>query len=147
MRKKIVAGNWKMNKTAAEADVLVSELKSILAAEYKGHAGVLLCVPFPYLGVVAGSVKGTGLSVGAQNCSQHDWGAYTGETSAPMLASIGIGHVIIGHSERRQFFGEDGQLLAAKTDAALRHGLTPVFCSGEQLEIREAGTQIGRAHV
>ncbi|MFM7327202.1 MAG: triose-phosphate isomerase [Bacteroidota bacterium] len=140
MRKKIVAGNWKMNKTAAEAEALVAELKQILAAEYQGAAGVLLCVPFPYLSAVATSLVGSGMQAGAQNCSQHDWGAYTGETSTPMLKSIGIGHVIIGHSERRQYFGEDGALLAAKTDAALKHGLTPVFCCGEPLEIREAGT-------
>ena len=139
MRKKIVAGNWKMNKTAEEAVALVKELSSILAAEYQGASTVLVCAPFPYLTLVNDAASGSVILVGAQNCSQYDWGAYTGETSAPMLASMKIGYVILGHSERRQYFGEDGNTIAAKVDAALKHGITPLFCCGEQLEVRESG--------
>lgn len=140
MRKKIVAGNWKMNKTAAEAQALASELKAILAAEFSGNSSVLICVPFPFLTSVAGAVKDSVVQVGAQNCSEYDSGAFTGEVSVPMLKSIDIPYVIVGHSERRQYFGENGKQLAAKVDAALRHGLVPIFCCGEPLEIREAGT-------
>lgn len=140
MRKKIVAGNWKMNKTMAEAEALVAELRKLVEAEHQGAAEVLICVPFPYLSQVLGWATGSVIRTGAQNCSQHDWGAYTGEVSAPMLASLGVPYVILGHSERRQYFGEDGKMLAAKVDAALRHNLTPVFCCGEPLEVREAGT-------
>lgn len=138
MRKKIVAGNWKMNKTAEEAVALVKELSSILSSEHKGDSAILICVPFPYLTTIKEVAKDTSISVGAQNCSQYDWGAYTGETSAPMLASIKIDHVILGHSERRQYFGEDEKTIAAKVDAALKHGITPLFCCGEPLEVREA---------
>lgn len=140
MRKKIVAGNWKMNKTAAEAEALAAELKTILADEFRGDSEVLICVPFPFLAAVSAVVKGSVVKVGAQNCSEHDSGAYTGEVSVPMLKSLDIPYVIIGHSERRQYFSESGKQLAAKVDAALRHGLVPVFCCGEPLEIREAGT-------
>lgn len=139
MRKKIVAGNWKMNKTASEAEALAGELRTIVDAEHKGDAEVLICVPFPFLAQIAALTKGSAIRVGAQNCSQFDSGAYTGEVSASMLKSIGISDVLIGHSERRQYFNEDGKTLAAKVDAALRHGLTPVFCCGEPLDIRQAG--------
>lgn len=140
MRKKIVAGNWKMNKTAAESDALVSEFRQLLSDEPHGSSEVLVCVPFPYLAQVSALAKGSVIRTGAQNCSAQDWGAYTGEVSAPMLKSLDIPYVIVGHSERRQYFAEDGKLLAAKVDAALRHGLTPIFCCGEPLEVREAGT-------
>ena len=141
MRKKIVAGNWKMNKTLEEAHILTSEIMGMVGDEVKGNVTVVLCVPFPYLIPVKnqlGSAKQ--IAVGAQNCSEHDAGAYTGETSAPMLKSMGIPYVIVGHSERRQYFGEDGKLLATKVDKALANGITPIFCCGEPLEIREKGT-------
>jgi triosephosphate isomerase len=141
MRQKIVAGNWKMNKTLEEAGSLTAELIGLVNEEVKGTVKVVLCTPFPYLYPVKHQLgNSTRISVGAQNCSEHDWGAYTGETSAAMLKSMGIPYVIIGHSERRQYFGEDGKLLAAKVDKALTQGLTPIFCCGEPLEIREKGT-------
>jgi triosephosphate isomerase (TIM) len=99
-----------------------------------------LCVPFPYLPALKEQLSGSRVAVAAQNCSEHESGAYTGEVSAPMLSAMGIPYVILGHSERRQYFGEDGKLLAKKVDVALKHNLTPIFCCGEPLSIREAGT-------
>lgn len=140
MRKKIVAGNWKMNKTLNEALALASEIAGMVNDEARSDTVVVLCTPFPYLVPVLRVLgDGSSIAVGAQNCSQHEWGAYTGETSALMLASLKAHYVIIGHSERRQYFGEDGPLLAAKVDAVLRSGLTPIFCCGEPLEVREKG--------
>ncbi|MEX2235039.1 MAG: triose-phosphate isomerase [Cyclobacteriaceae bacterium] len=138
MRKKIVAGNWKMNKTFEEAGVLVSEVVSMTADEVKGNVRVVLCVPSPYLMPIKNQLgKNTRIEVGAQNCSEHEAGAYTGEVSASMLRSMGIPYVILGHSERRQYFAEDGKLLAKKVDIALKYGLTPIFCCGEPLDVRE----------
>jgi len=138
MRKKIVAGNWKMNKTFEEAGILVSEILGMVADEVKGNVRVVLCVPFPFLVTIKNQLgKNTRIEVGAQNCSEHEAGAYTGEVSAPMLRSMGIPYVILGHSERRQYFGEDGNLLAKKVDIALKYGLTPIFCCGESLDVRE----------
>ena len=140
MRKKIVAGNWKMNKTLAEATSLTKELLSLTAAEVGNNAVVVLCTPLPYLLTVKQELGNSKIAVGAQNCSEHESGAYTGETSTGMLKSMGIPYVIIGHSERRQYFAEDGALLAKKVDRALASGITPIFCNGEPLEIREKGT-------
>jgi triosephosphate isomerase len=138
MRQKIVAGNWKMNKTFEEANILASEIMSMVADEVKGNVKVVFCVPFPYLIAIKNLLgNNTRIAIGAQNCSEHESGAYTGEVSAPMLKSINIPYVILGHSERRQYFGEDGKLLAKKVDAALKHSLTPIFCCGEPLEVRE----------
>ena len=138
MRKKIVAGNWKMNKTFEEAGILVSEVMAMVGDEVTGNARVVLCVPFPYLVPVRNQLgRNTRIELGAQNCSEHEAGAYTGEVSAAMLRSIGIPYVILGHSERRQYFGEDGKLLAGKVDMALKYGLTPIFCCGEPLDVRE----------
>lgn len=138
MRKKIVAGNWKMNKTFEEAGTLVSELMAMVTDEVKGNVRVVTCVPFPYLVPLKNQLgKTSRIEMGAQNCSEHEAGAYTGEVSAPMLRSIGIPYVILGHSERRQYFGEDGKLLAKKVDMALKYGLTPIFCCGEPLQVRE----------
>lgn len=142
MRSKIVAGNWKMNKTLEEAQTLTSELMGMIADEVKGNVKVVLCTPFPYLVPVKQQLGNNArISVGAQNCSEHASGAYTGETAAPMLKSMSIPYVILGHSERRQYFGEDSKLLAKKTDIALANGLTPIFCCGEPLEVREANGQ------
>jgi len=139
MRQKIVAGNWKMNKTLEEANILASELKGMVADEVKGDAKIIFCVPFPYLLPIKNLLgSGARISLGAQNCSEHESGAYTGEVSASMLKSIGIPYVILGHSERRQYFGEDGKLLAKKIDISLKHGLTPIFCCGEPLDVRES---------
>jgi triosephosphate isomerase len=139
MRQKIVAGNWKMNKTLEEANILASEITGMVADEVKGDVNVIFCVPFPYLLPIKNQLGNNArISVGAQNCSEHESGAYTGETSAAMLKSLGVPYVILGHSERRQYFGEDAALLAKKTDIALKHGLTPIFCCGEPLEVRES---------
>lgn len=141
MRNKIVAGNWKMNKTVQEAQSLTSELLGMVADEVKGNVQVVLCAPFPYLSTIKNQVGANSrIKIGAQNCSEHEWGAYTGEVSAPMLKSLEIPYVIVGHSERRQYFAEDGKLLATKVDRALASGLTPIFCCGEPLDIREKGT-------
>lgn len=138
MRQKIVAGNWKMNKTLEEANILASEIQGMVADEVKGSVKVIFCTPFPYL-IPVKSLLGNNsrIAVGAQNCSEHESGAYTGETSVLMLKSMNIPYVILGHSERRQYFGEDGKLLAKKVDVTLKHGLTPIFCCGEPLEVRE----------
>lgn len=141
MRTKIVAGNWKMNKTLSEAQALVKELTSA-ASGIRNAARIVVCVPFPYLPAIQSQLAASGgrIQAGAQNCSQHEAGAYTGEVSAAMIKSCDVPYVIIGHSERRQYFGEDGALLARKVDQALAHQLTPIFCCGEPLEIREKGT-------
>lgn len=138
MRTKIVAGNWKMNKTFEEANGLISEVLGMVNDEVQGTVQVVLCVPFPYL-VTTKNLLGNHprIGVGAQNCSEHASGAFTGEVSAPMLKSMSIPYVIVGHSERRQYFGEGSALLAKKVDIALANGLTPIFCCGELLEVRE----------
>jgi triosephosphate isomerase len=140
MRKKIVAGNWKMNKTWEEARILAAEVMGMVADEVTRPVEVILCTPFVYLSSIKSQLGNSGVKVGAQNCSEHDAGAYTGEISAGMLQSIGVPYVIIGHSERRQYFAENNKTLAVKTDKALACGLTPIFCCGEPLEIRENGT-------
>jgi triosephosphate isomerase (TIM) len=138
MRQKIVAGNWKMNKTFDEANTLASEIMGMVADEVKGNVRVIFCVPFPYLIPMRNLIgHNSRISVGAQNCSEHESGAFTGEVSTPMLRSLNIPYVIVGHSERRQYFGEDGKLLAKKVDIALKYGLTPIFCCGEPLDVRE----------
>ncbi|MCU0356381.1 MAG: triose-phosphate isomerase [Cyclobacteriaceae bacterium] len=139
MRSKIVAGNWKMNKTLNEAHVLTTEIMSLVAEEVKGPVKVILCTPFPMLFPVK-QLLGTSvrIAVGAQNCSEHESGAYTGEVSAAMIASLGVPYVILGHSERRQYFGESGALLAKKVDIALKNNLKPIFCCGEPLNVRES---------
>ncbi len=140
MRTKIVAGNWKMNKTWAESKALTAEVVDLYIKEVTGAVKVVLCVPHPYLHSARKNTKATAIAVGAQNCSEHESGAYTGETSAGMLKSMEIPYVILGHSERRQYFHEDGKLLAKKVDRALANQLIPIFCCGEPLEIREKGT-------
>ena len=140
MRKRIVAGNWKMNKTLGEALLLTAEVMS-LASSQALKASIVLGVPFPYLLPVKNQLgENSAIAVAAQNCSDQLWGAYTGEVSAAMLRSMNIPMVIIGHSERRQYFGENGKLLAAKTTSALNNDMTPIFCCGESLEVRERGT-------
>ncbi len=138
MRKKIVAGNWKMNKTLEEASMLASEIKAMVEDEAKGNTIVILCSPSLYLLPIKNILGNTSrIFIGAQNCSEHESGAYTGEISAAMLKSAGVPYVIVGHSERRQYFGENGPLLAKKVDVALKYGLTPIFCCGEPLDVRE----------
>ena len=138
MRHKIVAGNWKMNKTFEEARVLTSEIMGMVADEVKGNAKIILCVPFQYIVSIQNQLgNNSRIAVGAQNCNENESGAYTGEVSAPMLKSMNTPYVVLGHSERRQYYGENGKLLAKKIDVALKHGLTPIFCCGEPLEVRE----------
>ncbi|MCI0751507.1 MAG: triose-phosphate isomerase [Flammeovirgaceae bacterium] len=138
MRQKIVAGNWKMNKTLEEAQALTAELIGMISDEVKGEVRVILCPTFQYLHTIHNQLGNTKrILVGAQNCSEHESGAFTGEVSALMLKSMSIPYVILGHSERRQYFGENGKLLTKKIDIALKHGLTPIFCCGEPLEVRE----------
>ena len=141
MRKKIIAGNWKMNLTFDEGQKLTSEIVNMYSQEGISDVDVVLNVPFPHLHPVKkliGSVSRIG--VGAQNCSDKEAGAFTGEVSAKIIKSFGADYVIIGHSERRSYFKESNELLALKVKQALSHGLTPIFCCGESLEIREAGT-------
>jgi triosephosphate isomerase len=140
MRQKIVAGNWKMNKTFEEANTLATEVMGMVADEVKGNVKAIFCTPFPYLLPIKNLLgANTRIFVAAQNCSEHESGAYTGEVSAAMLKSLGVPYVVLGHSERRQYFGEGGALLAKKVDVALKHGLIPIFCCGEPLEVREKG--------
>ncbi|GAB3894741.1 triose-phosphate isomerase [Larkinella knui] len=138
MRKKIVAGNWKMNKTLDEAVALVSEVVNMISDEVTGDVDVVLCPPSIYLTTLKPYLEGqTRVALGAQNCHEKASGAYTGEVSAPMLKSIGVPYVILGHSERRQYFGETNAQLAEKVTSALANGLTPIFCCGESLEQRQ----------
>jgi triosephosphate isomerase (TIM) len=138
MRKKIVAGNWKMNKTYQEGLALVSEIDNMLKDEVSGGVEVVLAPPFPYLQSISKLVQGNPLlHLAAQDCHQKESGAFTGEVSAAMLQSVGCAYVILGHSERRQYFREDNQLLEQKVKAAINQGLIPIFCCGESLEERE----------
>ncbi|HYG16250.1 MAG TPA: triose-phosphate isomerase [Bacteroidia bacterium] len=139
MRKTIIAGNWKMNKVADEAMGLVSEIVNIHRDEVNNSAEVVIIPPFVHLGGVGSLLKNSAVKLGAQNCSEHDSGAYTGEISAAMLTSYNVKYVIIGHSERRQYYGETNALLAKKVDIALKHGLTPIYCCGETIDERNAG--------
>jgi triosephosphate isomerase (TIM) len=136
-RTRLVAGNWKMHGSRAGNEAL-------LAAVLHGISGVkgvecAVCVPFPYLEQVAGRLRGSAIAWGAQNASEHAQGAYTGEVSAPMLREFGCRYVIVGHSERRQLYGEGDAQVAAKFAAAQGAGLTPILCVGETLQEREAG--------
>ena len=138
MRKKIVAGNWKMNKIYDEGMALVSEITNMMQDEVNNDAIVVICPSFPFLASIGKSIAGNDkIKLGAQNCHQKENGAYTGEVSANMLKSVGVEYVILGHSERRQYFNEDNQLLEAKVKAALAQGLKPIFCVGETLDQRE----------
>jgi triosephosphate isomerase (TIM) len=135
MRRKLVAGNWKMNGSHSVAAEL---LAGIVAARPFG-CDVAVCVPFPYLSETAVALAGSDIRWGAQDCSAHEQGAYTGEVSAAMLAEFGCRYAIVGHSERRQYHGESDQLVADKARAALARGVTPIVCIGETLAQREAG--------
>ena len=136
MRKNIVAGNWKMNTTVEEGIELADQINSRLEGKEK-NCEVVICVPFTHLTSVNAVIDKDLMGLGAENCSEHEKGAYTGEVSAAMVKSTGASHVILGHSERRQYFGETNEQLLAKTQKALEHGLTPIFCVGEVLEERE----------
>ena len=137
MRKPIVAGNWKMNKTRAEAAALVAGIKAGVSGIYAVE--VVVCVPFTDLEPVAQAVQGSNIGLGAQNVHWAEKGAFTGEISAAMLKELGVQYVVIGHSERRQYFGETDETVNKRTKAALAAGLKPIVCVGETLAEREAG--------
>ena len=139
MRKKVVAGNWKMNTTLQEGVRLAEEVNNALK-ETETKCDVVICVPFTHLASVNAVIDQSKLGLGAENCADHVKGAYTGEVSAPMVASTGARYVILGHSERRQYYGETSATLKEKVQLALAEGLTPIFCIGEVLEERENGT-------
>ncbi|MBB6462754.1 triose-phosphate isomerase [Flammeovirga kamogawensis] len=142
MRQKIVAGNWKMNLLKEEAESLASEVVNMAKDETPSDVKVIMCTPFVHLSKVKSLIgNSANVFVGAQNCYTEPKGAFTGEISAPQLASYGIDYVILGHSERREYFGESNEMLATKTDAVLANNMLPIFCFGEVLEEREAGTQ------
>ena len=136
LRKAIVAGNWKMNNDRKAAKALITELAPMVK---DAGCEVVLCVPFTNLETALSLCEGTNLHVGAQNCHWAASGAFTGEISAQMLAEMGVEYVIIGHSERRQYFGETDQTVNARTRAALDAGLKVILCVGEVLEQREQG--------
>ena len=140
MRKKIVAGNWKMNLNLQQGVALAKEINEALAAE-KPNCDVIICTPFIHLASVAQVLDSSVVGLGAENCADKEKGAYTGEVSAEMVKSTGAQYVILGHSERRQYYGETAETLKAKVDLALAHGLKVIFCCGETLEEREAGKQ------
>lgn len=140
MRKNIVAGNWKMNKNLQEGIELTKELQAALSGKAV-NCEVIICPPFIHLASLV-NAKGTGaIAVGAQNCADKASGAYTGEVSAAMIASTGAQYVIIGHSERRAYYGETSAILKEKVKLALENKLTPIFCIGEVLAEREANKQ------
>ena len=134
MRKPIIAGNWKMNKTAAEAVALINELKPLVA---KAKPEVVICVPYTDLWVAKEAIKGSKIKLGAENVAWADSGAFTGEISAEMLKEIGVEYVIIGHSERRQYFGETDESVNMRLHQALKNDLKPIVCVGETLTERE----------
>lgn len=138
MRKNIVAGNWKMNTTLPEGLQLAKEVNDALKG-VDAKCDVIICVPFTHLASINGVIDKNRLGLGAENCADHVSGAYTGEVSAPMVASTGATYVILGHSERRQYYSETSETLKEKVKLALANGLTPIFCIGEVLEEREAG--------
>ena len=141
MRKQIAAANWKMNLSQSEADTLLNEL---LQTEHHlaAHQEAIFAVPAIYIHQALSKLAGKqNVYVASQNCHQKSNGAYTGEISAPMFASVGVKHIVLGHSERREYFAESDALLAEKVNAVLAIDSTPIFCCGEPLDIREAGTQ------
>ncbi|MCQ2332778.1 MAG: triose-phosphate isomerase [Paludibacteraceae bacterium] len=138
MRKNIVAGNWKMNKNFQEGLDLVNELKTKVV---NPNCDVIVCTPFIHLACAADELKGSVIAVGAEDCSTHESGAYTGEVSAAMVKSTGAEYCIIGHSERRAYFKESHEMLKEKVLMALKNDLRPIFCVGEVKEQREQGIQ------
>jgi len=137
MRKPIIAGNWKMNKTASEAKTLIEELKPLVADVTE--VDIVVCPPFVNVESAAAALAGSNIKLGVQNMHFEESGAYTGEIAPAMLVELGVEYVILGHSERRQYFGETDEGVNKKTKTALKHSLKPIVCIGETLEEREAG--------
>ena len=136
LRKAVIAGNWKMNKTPDEAKAIINEMKPLVA---DADCDVVLCVPYIDIFAAQEAAAGSNIKIGAENCHWAESGAFTAEVSAPMLKSIGVEYVIIGHSERRQYFGETDVTVNKRVRAALNSGLTVILCVGELLEEREQG--------
>ena len=136
MRKKVIAANWKMNKTLSESQMFMDDISGKIP-ELK-NAEAIICAPFPFLPALVEKAKDLAVSIAAQNMHFEDNGAYTGEVSPVMLKDLGVTHVIIGHSERREHFNETDEIVNKKVQAAWKHGLTPIVCVGETLEQREA---------
>lgn len=139
MRKPIIAGNWKMNKTVSEGLELI---KGIKANDLSQDVEALICVPFTLLTEAKKFLEGTGIKLGAQNMHFEESGAYTGEISPVMLSEIGVDYVILGHSERRQMFGETNEIVNKKIHAGINHNIRPILCVGETLDEREAGREV-----
>lgn len=135
MRKNVIAGNWKMNKVLTEAEQFIDETKNNVPESEQVES--IVCAPFPFLATLVKQTEGTDLKIGAQNMHYEDNGAFTGEVSPLMLKGIGVTHVVIGHSERREIFAETDEVVNKKVHAAFNHGLTPIVCVGETLEQRE----------
>lgn len=140
MRKNLVAGNWKMNTTVAEGVRLAKEVNEAVAAAGELKCDVVVGVPFTHLTAVKAVIDIEKVGLSAENCANKEKGAYTGEVSAAMVASTGANYVILGHSERREYYNETPEILKEKVDLALANGLKVIFCCGESLELREAGT-------
>lgn len=138
MKKKLIAGNWKMNGSLAANEALLQALRTGLAQQAPA-CDVAVAVPMPYLAQVRALAQGSAIDLGVQDLSAHESGAYTGEVSAAMLQDFGVRYVLVGHSERRQYHGETDTLVAVKAQRALAAGITPIVCVGETLEQREAG--------
>ena len=136
LRKAVIAGNWKMNKTPAETKALIAEMKPLVAG---ADCDVVLCVPYIDVFAAMEAAEGSNIKIGVENCHWAESGAFTGEVSATMLKEIGVPYVIIGHSERRQYFGETDVTVQKRTRAALDAGLTVILCVGEYLEQRQQG--------
>lgn len=139
MRRKIVAGNWKMNKTFQDADDLINEIVEGLEDTNSNDVDVILCPPFPYIELATDYAQESDYAVGAQNVSSYQSGAYTGEVSAEMLFSMGVEYCIVGHSERRKYFMETDKELISKIELLLKNNILPIFCCGESLPEREKG--------
>lgn len=139
MRRKIIAGNWKMNKTPSETVTLINELKPLVASQ---DVDVVFCVPAISLTIAVEVAKGSNIKIGAENMHFEENGAYTGEIAPNMLTDIGVEYVIIGHSERREYFAETDEIVNKKVLKAFEHGLTPIVCCGESLAQREQGVTI-----
>ena len=146
-RKPLIAGNWKMNLTHLEGIALVQKIAFTLPEKYYDHVEVAVIPPFTALRSVQTLIEGDKLSIvhGAQDLSAHDSGAYTGEISGAQLAKLGVTYVLVGHSERREYHAESDELLSKKVNAAFKHGLIPLVCVGEGLEVREAGNQVAHS--
>jgi triosephosphate isomerase len=146
-RKPLIAGNWKMNLTHLEGIALVQKIAFTLPEKYYDHVEVAVIPPFTALRSVQTLIEGDKLSIvhGAQDLSAYDSGAYTGEISGAQLAKLGVTYVLVGHSERREYHAESDELLSKKVNAAFKHGLIPLVCVGEGLEVREAGNQVAHS--